>query len=462
MNVVNDKKLLRRIAELNRENRLLDTKNKRQSEQIDLLKAEIEQLKLVLKDIDASKIKVNENELRVRTATVLYASIQPAETIKGGEIPREALDQLDEIYFYLDEIIQQYDIIKVKTLGDAVLCAGGITGRNSTNPIDVVMAALLIKELLFEFQAKNNVHYWEIRLGIHTGSLTAIARGVKKKTYELKGDTVTVATRIESVASNNKVLVSVMTYELVKEFFNCTYYGKLPVKYMSDLDLFEIQGLLKNFTLDENSIKPNTDFYTHYGLVRFNDMQEEVLDLLEKKLPSNLYYHNVKHTVDVTTEVELIGWAEGVIPEQMLILITAGLFHDTGHTIAYQGHEFQSTCIAREILPRYGYTQQQIDEVCRLIMATQLPPKPNDLLEQIICDSDLDYLGRADFIPVSNMLYQELRERNMVGSEDDWNRKQIAFISAHQYFTSTAQHLREVNKKMQIERIRELLPKTND
>ncbi len=78
-------------------------------------------------------------------------------------------------------------------------------------------------------------------------------------------------------------------------------------------------------------------------------------------------------------------------------------------------------------------------------------------MEQVICDSDLDYLGRGDFIPVSNTLYQELKERNMIGTIDEWNQMQLNFIRKHQYHTETARNLREVNKQSQIERLESLL-----
>src|SRR5690554_6485903 len=99
-----------------------------------------------------------------------------------------------------------------------------------------------------------------------------------------------------------------------------------------------------------------------------------MLDYLEKKLPPHLYYHNIKHTIDVTTEVELIGWAEGVSEEDVLLLKLAALFHDAGHTISYKDHEYHGSVMAREKLASYDFTQEQIDTVCRLIMATNMPP----------------------------------------------------------------------------------------
>ena len=170
-----------------------------------------------------------------------------------------------------------------------------------------------------------------------------------------------------------------------------------------------------------------------------------------------MYYHNVKHTVDVVTQAELIGWGEGVTDEEILLLKMAALFHDAGHIVNYDDHEFHATELVKEYLPGFHFKPNQIEEICRLIMATKLPPNPKDKLERIMCDSDLDYLGRSDFIPVSNTLYKELKEQNKINSLNDWNKLQLKFISQHQYFTETAKSLREVNKQKQIERIRNLI-----
>ncbi len=161
--------------------------------------------------------------------------------------------------------------------------------------------------------------------------------------------------------------------------------------------------------------------------------------------------------MDVVTEVELIGWAEGCTDDEVLLLKTAGLFHDAGHTIGYDKHEDFGCDMAREFLPNYGYTEEQIEKICEIIMSTQMPPQPKDLLQRIICDADLDYLGRSDMIPVSNTLYKELKEQDKIGALNDWNKLQVKFISIHQYFTQTARSLREVNKQKQIERIQKLI-----
>jgi len=108
------------------------------------------------------------------------------------------------------------------------------------------------------------------------------------------------------------------------------------------------------------------------------------------------------------------------------------------------------------MLPKYGYTNQEVEEINSIIMATELPPKPKTLLQKIICDADLDYLGRSDFIPVSDTLYKELKEQNIVTDIDTWNKMQISFLESHQYFTDTANKLRQVNKEEQIYRLKGL------
>jgi len=249
-----------------------------------------------------------------------------------------------------------------------------------------------------------------------------------------------------------------MTYELVKQYFVCDYNGKIPVKYIGDMEMYFLRRIKPAYSLERKTGKiPNSIFLNKYLLRQFTDLQEIILDKLEKELPSYLYYHNFKHTIDVINQAELIGYGEGVDDESILLLKTAALFHDAGHVISYDEHEYNGTQIAREYLPKYRYTQEQIDKICELIMATKLPPNPKNKLESIMCDSDLDYLGRSDFIPVSNTLYKELKEQNKMGSLNDWNKIQVKFLSVHQFFTKTAQHLREVNKQMQIERIKKII-----
>jgi class 3 adenylate cyclase len=464
MEVNNYDELLKRIARLVRENQELE-ENVRVLEKLnDKLTLEIERFKARRDMMDpdlhpeAGPGK-REPSRKFNMATVLHSDIRGFSKLVEGMNSTAVMDELDEILFRFDEIIKKYKLEKIKTIGDTIMCAGGIPDKNMTNPVDVVMAALEMRSLLgkFESERRGRNRIWELKTGIHTGPVTATLSGKRKVSYDIKGDTVNTASRVEAVSEYGSILISLMTYEMVREFFDCEFIGRLPVKYKGELDLFRVFSLKPEFSEDSEGIMPNEAFRVKFGLIRFNDMQEMILDKLEKELPPYLYYHNIKHTVDVVTEAELIGWGEGCSDEEILLLKTAGLFHDAGHTVDYDNHEFYGAELARQILPGFGYSPGQIERICSMILATKLPPSPRDLLESIICDSDLDYLGRSDFIPVSNSLFEELKARKKMSSINEWNKLQVKFISGHQYFTSTARSLREVNKQLQIERIQSLI-----
>ncbi len=462
----NNEALVKRIARLAKQNQDLEEQIRILERMNEKLTTDNEKIKVLYEKISPVGLKEfggvekKEKSLKFNMATVLFADIHGFSRLVEGMDSSSVMDELDEINVEFEAIVTRYKIEKIKTIGDTYMCAGGIPVKNITNPVDVVMAAIEMRNFLETHEIKKrgiSKRIWELKIGIQSGPVTAAISGRKKINYDIKGDTVNTASRIEAVAESGMIIISVMTYELVKEFFDCEYFGKLPVKYKDDLQMYKVRGLKPEFSFNGEGVIPNDLFRIKFGLIQFTDIQEIILDKLEMDLPGHLFYHNVKHTVDVVTEVELIGWGEGCSDEEILLLKTAGLFHDAGHIVAYDNHEFYGTQIAREMLPEFNYTTDQIDRICSLIMSTKLPPNPTTLLENIICDSDLDYLGRSDFIPVSNTLYEELKAQNKMGSLNDWNKIQVKFISGHQYFTKTARSLREVNKQLQIERIQSLI-----
>lgn len=460
-----EKDLVQRIARLMQENKKLSMQNKKLLDANDSLEQENDQLKDRLKELKAVQHtpegKTREKTLRFKMATVLFADIEGFGRLYEESNSHDIIDELDQIFFEFDQISKRFNIQKIKTIGDTYMSAGGVPVKNITNPIDVVMAALEMRYKLNEIQEsrlQNNKKIWDIKFGMHTGPVTATTMGKKKVSYNLKGDTVNIATRMKASCEANEINISVMTYEMVREYFVCEYFGKMPVKYKGDVDMYYVKGIRPELSIEGKGREPNRDFNVRYLLRQFSDLQEIVLDILEKGLPEYLYYHNVKHTIDVTSQAELIGIGEGVNDEEILLLKTAALFHDAGHTISYEDHEERGAEMARKMLPDFHYTQDEIDRICELIMVTKLPPEPQNKLEKIMCDADLDYLGRSDFIPVSNTLYKELKAQDKIGDIDSWNKLQVKFISSHQYFTETANNLREVNKQKQIERIKQLIP----
>lgn len=397
---------------------------------------------------------------RFRMVTVLFSDIHGFTKIVEQMNPEDLIDELDKFFMHFDSIVGKYNIEKIKTVGDAYMCAGGIPSKNRTNPIEVILAAMEIQHYMNEMKNNStdeNKAIWGLRVGVHTGPVIAGVVGSKKISYDIWGDTVNTASRMESSGAVGEINISGMTYMLVREFFLCEYRGRMPVKYKGNIDMYFVKGFLPNMSADLKGLLPNEYFITKFQMLRYDDLEEEILTKMENELPKNLYYHNLKHTIDVITEVEIIGRKEGITEAQMLLLKTAALFHDTGFILSYNEHEEYSVKMARHILPQFKYSKNQINEISNLIMHTKHPPKPKSLLEKIICDADLDYLGRTDFIPVSGNLYRELKENGKIKSIDEWNQLQIKFIENHTYFTQTAQNMRDVNKFKQLEKLRELI-----
>jgi len=181
--------------------------------------------------------------------------------------------------------------------------------------------------------------------------------------------------------------------------------------------------------------------------MQFNEAKKFILKKLKKELPRHLSYHSVEHITDVYKSAKAIAKQEKVKGEDLTLLLTAALFHDSGFLKDQKEHEKLSCTIARECLPQYDYNEEQIEKICGMIMATKIPQTPHNLLEQIICDADLDYLGRNDFFIIGDRLFSELRMYGMINDEMDWNRLQVRFLETHHYFTKTAIKLRKEKKE---------------
>jgi uncharacterized protein len=177
------------------------------------------------------------------------------------------------------------------------------------------------------------------------------------------------------------------------------------------------------------------------------EVKKFILHKLKKELPKSLTYHSTEHIKDVYRSAKKLAKMEKVKGEDLMLLLTAVLFHDSGFLWQQYQHEMVSCEIVNKYLPGFGYSQEQIDRICGMIMATKIPQTPHNLLEQIICDSDLDYLGRDDFFQIGNGLYKEMCMYGIINNENDWNRLQVRFLENHTYFTESAKKLRKARKE---------------
>lgn len=171
-----------------------------------------------------------------------------------------------------------------------------------------------------------------------------------------------------------------------------------------------------------------------------------ILDKIKNELPEHFHYHNADHALDVYTAAKQIAAGEGINGYELDLLLTAAYYHDSGFLFGQANHEAGSCKNARQYLPDFGYTDDEIEQVCDIIMATKMPQSPHNHLGQIICDADLDYLGRNDFFILSKRLFSELVITDHLESELEWDRQQVKFLRSHHYFTQTALRLRDEGK----------------
>ncbi|MCB0795930.1 MAG: HD domain-containing protein [Flavobacteriales bacterium] len=182
-----------------------------------------------------------------------------------------------------------------------------------------------------------------------------------------------------------------------------------------------------------------------------------ILSRLRLELPRERTYHNFSHTLDVYRSAVALGMSAGLSEEEMDLLRTAALYHDSGFMVQDHDHEEAGCVIASEALPQFGYSTIQIEQVCRMVMATKIPPAPKDELSMILCDADLDYLGRPDFFRIGTTLFWEFRHYGIVKNERDWNELQVRFMSGHSYFTEISRAEREPYKQENLQRVKQWL-----
>jgi uncharacterized protein len=194
--------------------------------------------------------------------------------------------------------------------------------------------------------------------------------------------------------------------------------------------------------------------------MQFEEAGKFILNKLAHELSPNLTYHNVTHTEDVYSAAEVIAKAEGINDAGIKLLLTAAWYHDSGYLKGTLGHEEESCRIAKDILPNYGYTANEIDLICGMIRATKIPQSPKTPLESILVDADLDYLGRDDFFVTGKRLYNELILAGGIADPYEWNKLQLKFMENHHYFTKTAINLRQAKKTANMEQIKAQLINT--
>lgn len=473
----------KRLRQMQYQKDLLETQVKQRTIEIIKQKEQVEKQKRMLEDekekteklllnilpremADELKNKGKAKARNYRSATVMFTDFKNFTYLAENYKPQELVAELDSYFIRFDEIVEKYNVEKIKTIGDAYMAAGGVPIRNKSNAIDTTLAALEIQRAMAEIKAakeKIGVKGWDLRVGLHSGDLIAGVVGIKRLAYDIWGDTVNIASRIESSGEVGKVNISETTYQSIAEFFVTEHRGKVHAKNKGEIDMYFVHSIKPELSENEDGITPNEAFWHYvnlklYSNINYKNAEKYIIKRLSGDLPDGLHYHGIHHTKDVCEAVERLAIWEGVKGEELYLLKTAALYHDAGFIDSYESNEPIGARLAKEMLPNFGYTEDQINQVIELIEATKIPQNPQNHLEEIMCDADLDYLGRNDFYTIAETLKQELIEFGKL--EDNpakWVEMNIGFLSSHSYFTASSKNRREPEKQKRIKELKEKL-----
>ncbi len=455
------KEIREQNVKIEEQRRIIEEEKNKVEEQRRLLQIQKDKTESVLNNViptETAKDLVAHGKTQARAykmVSVMFTDFVGFTQIAENMEPTELVKKLDVYFTKFDEIIQNNNLEKIKTIGDAYMCAGGVPVRNSSNPWDSTLAALQIQDYIqkLKFEAiADEKEYWELRIGINTGEVTAGVIGSTRLAYDIWGSTVNHAQRMENMGDPGKVNVSGATFQLIEPYFDCTYRGKVKSKSKGMIDMFTVDRIKPELSVDGEGLYPNDRFHQivnlHlYSSINYYKAEKHIIKVLKKGLDKRLHYHCIEHTQDVVRAVERYALMEGVTDEGLFLLKSAATYHDAGFVENYEHNEPIGARMAQDILPEYGYTQADIDRIKELIFVTEIPHSPKNLLEEIICDADLDYLGRDDFHIIADRLRKELKEHGKINSDRFWDELQVKFLSAHKYFTATAHTSREEKKQ---------------
>jgi class 3 adenylate cyclase/CheY-like chemotaxis protein/predicted metal-dependent HD superfamily phosphohydrolase len=388
-------------------------------------------------------------------------------SLKSRDInPIHLLKKLEYYFTTFDEIMDRYKLEKIKTIGDAYMALAGVTEANPEASLRACLAALEIRDFMQtekDIAVAMNRDFWEIRIGIHKGPLVAGIIGTNKISFDVWGDSVNIAARAESGSIPGYISITKNIAQEVEAYLNLEDRGSVSIlKRGGNINMFYLKNIKIEHCLYGEGKLASAELRKSCGLspIDFLHMRMDILNRLKALLPDEVVYHDINHTLNVEKAAMRFARLEGLDDESIQLLRTAVLYHDAGFIIDYQHNESHGIAMAEKALPKFGYSVEHIERVRSIIASTASNQKPTTLLEQIMCDADHDYLGRADYFIVAKKLRIELENYGHVMSEIEWVEFQLNYLEkVHRFYTETAQNIRLQAKKARIEELKQQLNK---
>ena len=266
-----------------------------------------------------SEKKENPKSQKYKRVSILFADIQGFTKIVEHMNPEQLIDELDRFFIYFDELVERFNIEKIKTIGDAYMCAGGLPQKNRTNPVEVVLTAMAMQSYvksMQHFNSNSNFGFWELRIGIHTGSVISGMIGNKKRYFDIWGDSVNIASRMESSGIAGEINITGVTYNMVKDFFVCEYRGKMPIKYKGETDMYFVKGIIPTLSVNSEGKLPNKTFMVRLQHIAFMDFLDYAQELYRSELTDRKWF------TSFLILAETVARQERVTEQELLIIKT--------------------------------------------------------------------------------------------------------------------------------------------
>jgi adenylate cyclase len=403
---------------------------------------------------------------RIENGVVLFTDFIDFSVKAKKMKPIRLLKCLEHYFIQFDEIMRRYKLEKIKTIGDAYMAIGGVTEDVREPAVRACLAALEIRDFMNnerEISKALKRDFWEIRIGLHMGPLVAGIIGTNKISFDVWGDTVNIAARAEQGSNSGCISITSSVAKEIQHYFELESRGEVSIhKRGGKIEMFYLKELKNEYCLYGEGKIASTKLRIHCGLspIDFEHMRNDVVNRLKALLPEEVIYHDISHTLNVEKAAERYARLEGVDEENILLLRTAALYHDTGFILQYHHNEEFAIQMAESYLPKFGYSDEQISIISDMIRATESDQEPKTLLAQIMCDADHDYLGRADYYSIANKLRVELEKNNQRMTDIEWIEFQLRYlVNVHRFYTETAQNIRLIGKKQRIAELQKQLEK---
>ncbi len=381
-------------------------------------------------------------------ATILFSDIRGFTSMSETMHPNEVVETLNEYFNLMIEIIFKYNGTLDKIIGDALMVIYGVPNATGNDTENAVYTAIEMQEKLIEFNQQRIMHSKcpiKIGIGINRGRVISGNIGSRQQmNFTVIGDAVNLASRLCSAAKSDEIIVADTVWKHVKHDKKLKALKLNPIK---------VKGKEKPIQIMQvQYFRPKFSYNAAYTMIE---------QFLIQYLPKEYVYHSITHIKDVVEQVERIAKNEQVKKSDIDDLKLAAWLHDIGYIWEPKRHEERGVEYATSLLKSLEFPTQKIQKINGMILATKIPQTPKNLHEQIICDADLDYLGRPDYAENSQLLLQELLLTKKINNTE-WLRIQDSFLTKHVYFTKTSNTKRNKLKSKVLESIKSQLKiKTN-